>query len=262
MFKLSVIIPTYNRKVLITRAIASLFQQAEASQLEVIVADDGSTDGTGEHLAEAFPAEVASRQLRIELYPNSGDCGVGRNRGAKLARADHLAFVDSDDYWKPGRMAALLPLLPHHDLILETCHALPDQTPSPRDWIRLFVGMNWGTVSSAVLSRRLFDAIGGFPEGYYRTAYRTTLPGNEDYETWLRALLHLHHEGHPERAQVMEDNYVVIEPQAGGLGRFSIRDQMFREALTLLRVAPRVPPRYWPLLGRRLLGASKAIFLT
>jgi glycosyltransferase involved in cell wall biosynthesis len=90
----SVIIPTYNRKDLLKRALESVWTQS-FTDYEVIVVDDGSTDGTIEML-EARKSGLTA--LKVIRQANAGP-GAARNRGAKEATGDYLAFLDSDDLW-------------------------------------------------------------------------------------------------------------------------------------------------------------------
>jgi glycosyltransferase involved in cell wall biosynthesis len=89
----SVIIPTYDRLELLTKAIESVTKQS-FSDFEVIVVDDGSTDGTQQWLSENEP------RLRGVRQSNKGP-GSARNAGAQIANGKYLAFFDSDDLWFP-----------------------------------------------------------------------------------------------------------------------------------------------------------------
>lgn len=95
--KVSVIIPTYNRAHQITAAIESATAQRHAPS-EIIVVDDGSTDGT-EALCAAFAPAVT--------YFRRANAGVSaaRNFGASVASGDAVAFLDSDDTWSPDKLA-------------------------------------------------------------------------------------------------------------------------------------------------------------
>jgi glycosyltransferase involved in cell wall biosynthesis len=253
--RLSVIIPTFNRKALTERAVRSVLEQEDPIGTEVIVADDGSRDGTVDSLSEVFQDAVRAKRLLIESFERSGDPGTTRNRGVARSQGTYLAFLDSDDYWKPGRLKWLLPLLSQHDLILATDAKLGESA----DWVRTFLATNWAITSSAVIRRTLFEEVGGFPEGYFGAPMPKRLPGFEDYELWLRCLMQLARTDRRARFCLTPNLHVVSEPQAGGSGRMRLKMQMLREAVTLLHVSRKLPPRYWSTVAHRLAGAGKAL---
>lgn len=93
----SVIIPTYNRRRLLLRAVQSALAQT-VTDLEVIVADDGSTDGT-----EALLSSFADQRVRYLQLPHRGACAA-RNAGIEAACGRYIAFLDSDDTWLPEKL--------------------------------------------------------------------------------------------------------------------------------------------------------------
>ena len=96
---ISVVLATYNRAALLPRAIASVLAQ-EGARFELIVVDDASTDGT-----PAYLATLADPRIRvISAERNLGPSGA-RNRGLAAARGDIVAFLDSDDAYRQGRLA-------------------------------------------------------------------------------------------------------------------------------------------------------------
>ena len=92
--RVSVIVPTFDRSVLVRRAIDSVLAQDEPS-VEIVVIDDGSTDDTQDRLRE-----LAGRDGRI-VYRRQARGGVvsARNHGLSVASGAHIAFLDSDDVW-------------------------------------------------------------------------------------------------------------------------------------------------------------------
>ena len=95
----SIVIPTYNRAALVQRAIDSALQQTYPD-IELIVVDDGSTDGTEAAIRARYGADPRVRYFHQE---NRGVAGA-RNRALTDARGDFVAFLDSDDVWRPWKL--------------------------------------------------------------------------------------------------------------------------------------------------------------
>jgi glycosyltransferase involved in cell wall biosynthesis len=94
----SVVIPTFDRLALLREAVESVRAQTYAAW-EVVVADDGSGDGTREYLGS-----LDDPRVRAVYLPHTGHIGRVRNAGAAAARGEYLAFVDSDDVWLPRKL--------------------------------------------------------------------------------------------------------------------------------------------------------------
>ena len=99
----SAIIPTYNRADTIGAAVASVLAQTH-SEMEVIVVDDGSSDATHDVLAEFGNA------IRVIKQANAGP-SAARNHGVAESRGEIISFLDSDDVWKPEKIAAQVGLM-------------------------------------------------------------------------------------------------------------------------------------------------------
>ena len=100
---ISVVIPTFNRARQVQAALKSVLAQTY-SEFEVIVIDDGSTDGTGEAIQSLISQQGGNgRQIRYFLQPNQGQ-SAARNNGADEARGEWVAFLDSDDVWLPAKL--------------------------------------------------------------------------------------------------------------------------------------------------------------
>ena len=177
----SVIIPTHNREHLLPRALNSIAAQTQ-TPLEVIVVDDGSTDDTIATLRREYPDVVLFEE------PHRG-VSAARNHGIHASRGDWIAFLDSDDEWRPEKLARQDAALVSTPTVL-LCHT--DEV-----WIRNGVRVNpmkkhakrGGTIfedclplccmspSSVVVHREVLEDVGVFDE---------TLPACEDYDLWLR----------------------------------------------------------------------------
>jgi len=180
----SVIIPTYDRSAWVAEAIASVLAQTY-QHLELIVVDDGSHDATPQAVQAFGPVLMYIRQAHAGV-------SAARNRGVAASRGALVAFLDSDDLWLPGKLAAQVALLqqqPHS----QACY-------TDEIWIRHGVRVNPKRIhqkhsgwlfelslprciispSSIMLRRTLWDHLGGFDE---------SLPACEDYDLWLRLTL-------------------------------------------------------------------------
>ena len=98
---ISALIPTYNRRTVIFRAIESILSQTEPVD-EIIIVDDGSTDGTLEAIRNRYGSII-----KTFVQPNKG-VSFARKRAVEEAKGEWVAFLDSDDEWLPKRNAAFL----------------------------------------------------------------------------------------------------------------------------------------------------------
>lgn len=100
---ISVVIPTFNRMLQVQAAVRSVLAQTY-SQFEVIIVDDGSTDGTGQALQTLISKDDCNRgRVRYFFRPNQGQSSA-RNMGIGKARGELVAFLDSDDVWLPEKL--------------------------------------------------------------------------------------------------------------------------------------------------------------
>jgi glycosyltransferase involved in cell wall biosynthesis len=95
---ISVVIPTYNRKDYLKEAIASCFEGNEGVRVEVVVVDDGSTDGTREYLTTLTEPRVRP------IFQGDQGPQEARNRGLSAAKGDFIKFLDDDDWLESGAL--------------------------------------------------------------------------------------------------------------------------------------------------------------
>jgi len=180
-FKLSVVIPSYNRAHYIETAIDSVFDQ-KVDNIEIILVDDGSTDNTRELVQNKY-----GDRIRYFYQENQGIPGA-RNTGIKEARGDYIAFLDSDDYWRPEKLKQQLAMIAEHPDygLVATCCASIRLDGSFRErnrtgksgWVLndLFRA-NFIRTSSVIIRRDCFDKVGFFDEKQKQS---------EEYDLWLR----------------------------------------------------------------------------
>ena len=99
----SVVIPLYNKADTILRALRSVFAQT-LKDYEVVVIDDGSTDGSGDVVSRF------GRDIRLVRQKNAG-VSAARNRGVQESKGKYVAFLDGDDYWLPYHLSDLVAVL-------------------------------------------------------------------------------------------------------------------------------------------------------
>lgn len=164
---ISVIIPTFNRLELLKETVESVRNQT-FRDFEIIVVNDGSSDGTSEWLR-------AQRDINSLEQANCG-IAASRNKGASRARGAWLAFLDHDDIWAPSKLevqAAFAKTRPDMALIAARHERLGKKYRLPRypRWIHgdLFVkeySESFIHTSSVMIRRDVFHAMGGFPTNY------------------------------------------------------------------------------------------------
>ncbi len=175
---ISVVIPIYNKRRYLPRALESVLAQTY-TDFEVILVDDGSTDGSLEAIRH-----VEDLRLRCVRRTNGG-VSAARNTGIRYARAPLVAFLDADDTWEPGfldAMASLRARYPDAGLYASAYRiknadsaARPARIGGLPFWRRRFLSSNYFrlntggelaiSASSVMIPRDLLLALGGFPVG-------------------------------------------------------------------------------------------------
>jgi glycosyltransferase involved in cell wall biosynthesis len=185
----SVIVPAYNAAGYLQAAVESALAQTRRD-LEVIVVDDGSTDGTPDVLERCRALDPA--RVRIVRQANAGPSRA-RNHAIRVARGRLLALLDADDEWMPTFLEEQLGILESRpDVAVVTTNALnrggacdgqpygpwPDPRPDPD--LSSILADETSVFVMTVFRRQVVEAIGGFDE---------SLRTNEDYDFWIRAAM-------------------------------------------------------------------------
>jgi glycosyltransferase involved in cell wall biosynthesis len=181
---ISVVIPAHNAAWCVRRAIDSVLAQSVPC-LEILVVDDGSTDDTA--------AVLAAYGDRIHVvHKRNGGLSSARNAGIFAARGTMVAFLDADDWWLPGKIAAQHDVMQRHPEIGFSSVAARIEDPDghflhvwpPPRWQGSFLEYLFhhpaavaGSGSGVVVRREFFDRVGTFDEG---------LKSLEDIDMWMR----------------------------------------------------------------------------
>ncbi len=179
--RITVVIPSYNRRTTLGRALRSVCEQSEPVE-QIVVVDDGSTDASAAMVARDYPGVELIRQR------NRG-VSAARNRGIEAARGDWIALLDSDDAWLPHKIARVRAAAARHPgfalyhsdeiWIRDGRRVNPKRKHRKHGgWIfRHCLPLCAISPSAAVIRRARLVELGGFDE---------SLPACEDYDLWLR----------------------------------------------------------------------------
>lgn len=232
----SVVLPTYNRAELVVRAINSVLSQTVAD-LELIVVDDGSTDRTPEALAR-----MGDPRLRVlRLAANQGVAGA-RNAGIQQARGRFIAFQDSDDLWRPHKLARQMRALAQAGPGVGVCYCgLWRREPGRQIYVpgartsiyqgQVFsrlLGCNFVSPQTALIGRDHLRGLG--------QVFDPALPPLEDWDLFLR----LARAG----CRFILVNEPLVESQLRG-------DSISADASRLLRAHQRLIDKHLPALAGR-----------
>jgi glycosyltransferase involved in cell wall biosynthesis len=191
---ISVVIPLYNKAPHIEHTLQSVLTQTFLPD-EIIVVDDGSTDGGGE-----IVSALGDPRIRLIRQENQG-VSAARNRGIQEARGELIAFLDADDTWKPPFLQEILQLRQRYPEAgaYVTAYEVINQDGAPEarpidvlppevkdgliaNYVQAALNCAYVIHTSAVaIPKRIFAEVGGFPVGEKIF---------EDTDTWLRIGLH------------------------------------------------------------------------
>ena len=176
-FLISVIVPVYNIEKYIERCVRSICVQTYKN-LEILLVDDGSTDGSGE-ICERLAKE--DERIRV-FHKENGGSSSARNVGIREARGEYLGFIDSDDYIEPDMYELLAAAVAKYnvpmaqvsrDEVDEAGNRMPDVCIPPKEeWLltpqemmmELLMHRGDASFCTRLTKKTLFDGF-GFPEG-------------------------------------------------------------------------------------------------
>ena len=183
----SVIIPTFNRAYCIKRTIDSVLNQS-FKDFDIFVIDNNSIDNT-----EEIINSYNNPKINFKKIENNGVIAISRNKGISLSRAKYIAFLDSDDWWKPDKLKISIQFLENgNDFI---CHGLEIFRPQRNNLSKEYTKNTYKfkkpffesflkdgnsiETSSIIVRRDIITSLGGFFES-------KRLSGSEDYDMWAR----------------------------------------------------------------------------
>ena len=179
---ISVVIPTFNRCELLKRAVSSVFNQTIPIR-EIIIVDNGSTDNTGEMIASLFPKTIYIHEKRKGV-------SFARNLGIKKCHSRWIAFLDSDDAWKPQKLEEQLFFINNINKKYRIIHTneiwyknnkfqnqLRKHKKSGGDIFQKSLELCCVSPSSTLIKKKVFEDYGFFDE---------SLDVCEDYDMWIR----------------------------------------------------------------------------
>jgi glycosyltransferase involved in cell wall biosynthesis len=189
MPKVSIIITTYNRAPLLKRAISCALSQ-EYSDFDVLVIDDCSSDNTGEVVRD-----FSDNRIRYIRHSNNRGEAASRNTGIKESTGRYIAFLDSDDEWRPYKISREAEVLDNSSSLIGAVYCGlcefrgNEKIHIPYYWVRKrqgdiyseLLGSNFISPSSILIKRECFDKVGLFDEA---------IRSFEDWDMWIRISRH------------------------------------------------------------------------
>ncbi|MEM1373327.1 MAG: glycosyltransferase [Pseudomonadota bacterium] len=171
---ISVVMPTWNREAVLCRALDSAFGQTLVPN-EVLLVDDGSIDNTISLVRDTYAAQLASGQLKLIQLGRTGVSGA-RNAGLEAATGELIAYLDSDNYWRPDYLKMMTAFFMECDETLVAYSGLSyndldsgGKTLNGRPFDRLrIIGNNFIDLNVYMHRRQVYDQLGGFDESLTR----------------------------------------------------------------------------------------------
>lgn len=254
----SAIMPVYNGERYLRAALDSILAQTYEA-VEIVAVDDGSIDGSG-----AILDQYASR-MTIVREGRGGNAGIARRKGIAHARGVYFAFLDQDDLWLPGKLAAQVAFMearPHVGLSFTSFQILQHDACQHRDFyaerphvrrdadLASLFQENSIYMPTPMIRRRVYDEVGGFD---------ARLMGTDDYHLWLKAAVvsrigflpevlgvyRLHDANNSnQHARMLENEFLALsllveeypavrERLGAGVVRARLADQAYRAAYRL-----------------------------
>ncbi|HBU69105.1 MAG TPA: glycosyltransferase family 2 protein [Elusimicrobia bacterium] len=219
------VIPTYNHGKCVCDAIESVLRQSYGN-VEVIVVDDGSADGTKEALGK-YGGKIKY------IYQNNRGLSAARNMGIRESKAEYVAFLDADDMWLPEKLERQMKYFDDLNIGLVGCGyinfdddgniirtARGNQFKNSKDLAERLIIRNVisGSGSGVVARRECFKKAGMFDE---------SLTASEDWDMWLRISMEY-------GVAIIEEPLTKIRITGNSMSSEGNAERMLRNALAVL----------------------------
>lgn len=172
-YKVSIIMPTFNRKNIISDSISSVINQS-FKNFELIIIDDGSTDNTEEFIKDEFHSYLKIGKIKY-LKLNHQGVSCARNFGLKSAKGNIIAYLDSDNQWDSEFLAIMLRELDKSNLNSAYCGIKVNNNVNNKKYVlnqdfnrKKLLNENFIDLNSFIHKKRLYDLKGGFDEDLTR----------------------------------------------------------------------------------------------
>ncbi|MCB0391222.1 MAG: glycosyltransferase [Bdellovibrionales bacterium] len=182
-FFVSIVLPTYNRKSTLARAIKSILQQTHSSW-ELLIIDDGSTDNSMELLDS-----IEDSRVHWLTLPSNKGVSTARNKGIEQSKYDWIALIDSDDEWLPNKLEEQINFIERHpsyqfvhcdEIWIRRGQRVNPHKKHAKHGGRIYehcLPLCCVSPSASLIHKKLF-----LEEGFFKEDY----PVCEDYDLWLR----------------------------------------------------------------------------
>lgn len=190
--RFSIIVPLYNKAPYVKKALESIVSQTN-QDWELLIVDDGSTDGSADIVREFVRAfKISNFRIQILQQKNAG-VAEARNNGVKASKGEYICFLDADDWWEPTFLEAMDKLIAEYlDAGIYTTNYIyykPGKTHValnlPRGYMNYPAAYHYGEMpiwtGATCMPRKVFEEMGGFPVG---------IKLGEDFLLWAKTAIH------------------------------------------------------------------------
>jgi len=260
----SVIVPVYNCEATLGAQLQALRDQAFDAPWEIIVVDNGSTDGT-QALVEQYRATMPNLTMTSALEMKNG--AFARNRGAAVARGEIFLFCDGDDVVAPGWVSGMSRALREHDFVVGQIEVatlnedVPEKYGNNGTNDRLLNFLPYAIGCNMGVTRRAFESVAGFSTAYSKCmdiefSWRTQLAGYSLHEA-PRAEVHYRYRttawAHLKTAISFSQTHAALYKR---FARFGAKRMPMKQVLERYKGIVASLPQFWKLTRPQRIGLA------